>query len=259
MAYAGLIEPHWLEWVYRDMPLQGLPETLWGKTLMQISDIHAGDLVSESYLIESLQQAQLLEPDILVYTGDYVHFENDRTYAQLERIADHLPRGSSATLGILGNHDYGHGWSQPGVAERISRILRKRGVDVLRNERRDVQGLTVAGMDDFWGTAFDPRKCLKGIPADRDSIVLCHNPDVCDLDIWGDFRGWILSGHTHGGQCRIPLFGTPVLPVSNKSYNSGEFDLGRNRRLYINRALGHLFRIRFGVRPEITVFTLLPA
>ncbi len=241
------------------MPLEGLPMALHGKTLMQISDIHAGDLVSESYLIESLQQAQLLEPDILVYTGDYVHFQDERTYRQLERIADYLPRGRWATLGILGNHDYGHGWSQPWVAERICQILRRRGVDILRNESRNLQGLTIAGMDDFWGTAFDPRESLTSVPDDRDSIVLCHNPDVCDLDVWGHFRGWILSGHTHGGQCRIPWLGTPVLPVSNKSYNSGEFHLGQGRRLYINRALGHLYRVRFGVRPEITVFNLIPS
>ena len=66
----------------------------------------------------------------------------------------------------------------------------------------------------------------------------------------------MLSGHTHGGQCNFPLIGTPYLPVANRRYVEGEFDLGDGRRLYINRGLGFNRRIRFNARPEITAFTL---
>ncbi len=91
---------------------------------------------------------------------------------------------------------------------------------------------------------------------DRANIVLCHNPDVCDLDVWNGYEGWILAGHTHGGQCRPPFLDAPVLPVKNKKYDSGEIDLEDGRKLYINRALGHLWQVRFNVRPEITIFEL---
>ncbi|MEL6721459.1 MAG: hypothetical protein AAFP82_22360 [Bacteroidota bacterium] len=76
------------------------------------------------------------------------------------------------------------------------------------------------------------------------------------MDIWNDYQGWILSGHTHGGQCKPPFLKAPLLPVQNKNYAAGVYDLGGGRSLYINRALGHLWQIRFNVRPEITLFSL---
>jgi len=91
------------------------------------------------------------------------------------------------------------------------------------------------------------------------NIVLCHNPDVCDLDVWNDYKGWILSGHTHGGQCKPPFLKPPLLPVDNKRYTSGEINLNDGRMLYINRAIGHLHQVRFNVRPEITIFELVQA
>ena len=88
------------------------------------------------------------------------------------------------------------------------------------------------------------------------TVVLCHNPDVSDEPMWSDLEGWILAGHTHGGQCKPPFLPPPILPVRNKRYTAGTFEVGRRRMLYINRGLGHLTRIRFNVRPEMTLFTL---
>ena len=76
--------------------------------------------------------------------------------------------------------------------------------------------------------------------------------------MWGDYSGWILSGHTHRGQCKPPFLTPPMLP-RNKIYTAGEIDLKDGRRLYINRALGHLWPVRFNVRPEITIFELRAA
>jgi hypothetical protein len=47
-----------------------------------------------------------------------------------------------------------------------------------------------------------------------------------------------------------------VLPVRNKRYTAGAFDVGPERMLYVNRGIGHHLRVRFNVRPEIAVFTL---
>jgi predicted MPP superfamily phosphohydrolase len=100
---------------------------------------------------------------------------------------------------------------------------------------------------------------LPTLARDRAAIVLSHNPDTVDLPVWGDYAGWILSGHTHGGQCRPPFLPPPILPVRNARYTAGVFDLSGNRRLYINRGIGHLLRVRFNVRPEVTVHELVPA
>ena len=70
------------------------------------------------------------------------------------------------------------------------------------------------------------------------------------------YEGWILSGHTHGGQCKPPFLPPPLIPVRNRRYTSGEIDATGGRRLYISRGVGHTMMVRFNVRPEVTVFTL---
>jgi predicted MPP superfamily phosphohydrolase len=77
-----------------------------------------------------------------------------------------------------------------------------------------------------------------------------------DLDAWRGFEGWILAGPTHGGQCKPPFLPPPIVPVRNRRYTAGVFDLPGGRTLYVNRGVGHLFQVRFNVRPEVTVFTL---
>ena len=254
--YAWRIEPHWVEIVERPLPVAQLSAALTGKRLVQISDLHVGPRVDDDYLMASLDRVRDLRPDILVVTGDLVSYWGAGTFTQLDRVLSRLPRGARATLAILGNHDYGRGWSQADVADKVTARLTGLGVEVLRNGRTSVDGLEIIGLDDFWGPRFFPQRALAGLDPAKPALVLCHNPDAVDLPVWGGFQGWILAGHTHGGQCKPPFLPPPILPTKNKRYTSGEFDLGDGRRLYINRGLGHLIQVRFNVRPEITAFTL---
>lgn len=255
-GYAWQVEPFWLEFVERTMPVKNLPKALEGKTLMQISDIHVGDRFDYSYLIESFKEAAVYQPDFVVYTGDFVNYNSVRQLEQLKEVAEYAVLGKIATLGVLGNHDYGENWSQHEVADAICSILQNAGITVLRNEQREYEGLNFIGFDDYWGINFNPELAMRDFKNDRANIALCHNPDVCDLPVWKDYNSWILSGHTHGGQCKPPFLPAPMLPVKNKAYDQGEIDLNDGRKLYINRALGHLWQVRFNVRPEITVFEL---
>lgn len=71
--YSWQIEPFWLEFVYKKMPIKNLPKHLEGKTLMQISDLHVGNRFDWNFLIESFEKAHKLNPDFVVYTGDFVN------------------------------------------------------------------------------------------------------------------------------------------------------------------------------------------
>jgi len=254
--YAFKIEPFWLEFTKVKMPVKNLPNHLENATVMQISDIHVGNRFDWNYLIDSFKKAKEFNPDYVVYTGDFVSYENKEQFKQLNEVMKHCVKGNIATVAVLGNHDYGNKWKQDEVAQSIVDILFDSGVTVLRNEQIERGGLSFIGIDDFWGTNFRPTKALENYNSKKPTIVLCHNPDVCDLDIWGSYEGWILSGHTHGGQCKPSFLKPPLLPVKNKKYTSGIFKLKGDRTLYINRALGHLWQVRFNVRPEITIFTL---
>ena len=256
--YAWQIEPFWLEFVKLKMPVKNLPAQLAGKTLMQISDIHVGKRFDHQYIIDSFNKARAFNPDFVVYTGDYVSLHNDVVqFDLLQEVLDHAVKGKYGTVGILGNHDYGINWRQAEVADKITAMLAETGVTMLRNEQVTLGGLNFIGLDDYWGMNFSPQKVLNQFDASRANITLCHNPDVCDIDIWNNYNSWILAGHTHGGQCKPPFLNAPMLPVENKKYSAGKLDLANDRSLYINRALGHLWQIRFNVRPEITLFELV--
>jgi uncharacterized protein len=254
--YAWQIEPFLLEFVRVKMPIKNLPDDLVGKTLMQISDMHIGDRFNPKFISDSFQKAQKFAPDFVVYTGDFVSYKNDKQLKQLTDVFQHVVRGKLGTVGILGNHDYGKNWRESDVADNIVKILMDKGLIMLRNEQMNVHGLNIIGIDDYWGTNFHPSEVMTKWDENKANLVLCHNPDVADEPIWGNYRGWILSGHTHGGQCKPPFLDAPMLPVKNKRYAQGQIELSNGRTLYINRALGHLWQVRFNVRPEITIFEL---
>jgi predicted MPP superfamily phosphohydrolase len=184
-------------------------------------------------------------------------------------------------VACLSNHDYGRNWGHLGVADDVSRVATDAGMVMLRNDVRVIGGLQFAGLADYWSPEFgivhgqppegtllappsspfartgsDAAAALRLLRAGQPTVVLAHNPDVQDLPIWDGVRGWVLAGHTHGGQVRAPFLPPPVLPVNNRRYTAGVFEVGPGRTLYINRGLGFLVQVRFAVRPELTLFTL---
>jgi predicted MPP superfamily phosphohydrolase len=257
--YTWRIEPGWLEVVRHDLPIAHLPPGLVGKTLVQLSDIHIGPQVDDDHILDTFATVAELQPDFVVHTGDLVTYEGPAVLEQAKPILEHFPRGKLGTVAILGNHDYGRYWADPKVADAISVMLTNSGCLVLRNERATIAGLTVVGCDDLWTNHFSPEPVMRTLRPSDAALVLCHNPDACDAPVWAGYRGWILSGHTHGGQCKPPFLPPPLLPVGNKRYTAGTFDLAGDRKLYINRGVGHLLRVRFNVRPEVTVFRLTAA
>lgn len=255
--YTWQVEPHWVEFVRRTLPVPGLPPALEGATLVQISDIHVGYQVDSEYLIDTLRKTARFEPDFVAVTGDFVSYQSAKDERELDRVLAALPLGRLATLGSLGNHDSGPRWAFPEIAERIARVATNRGVRILRNERVVVAGLQFAGLEDIWTPTWGHGAILRSLDPALPTILLSHNPDALDLPVWQGVRGWILAGHTHGGQCKPPFLPPPVVPVRNPRYTAGEFDFGDGRRLYINRGLGHILQVRFNARPEVTVFTLV--
>jgi predicted MPP superfamily phosphohydrolase len=253
--YTWRLEPHWVEFVQRRLPLLNLPQALAGKRLVQLSDLHIGPQVDDRYLVRSFDSIRALAPEIIAYTGDFISYEAE-IFGHAQRVLAHLPLGTFGTVGILGNHDYGPRWSRPTVAARIADLATGAGVRVLRNQVADIHGLQIIGLDDLWARQFDAGVAFAGVHSDRAALALSHNPDTADLPGWEGFAGWILAGHTHGGQCKPPFLPPPMTSVKNRRYTSGEFALSGGRRMYISRGLGHLLRVRFNARPEITVFHL---
>ncbi|HEY8995172.1 MAG TPA: metallophosphoesterase, partial [Lacunisphaera sp.] len=72
--YTWRIEPTWVEFVRRELPIANLPPGLVGKTLVQLSDIHIGSQVDDAYIAKVFAQVAALDPDLVVHTGDLVTY-----------------------------------------------------------------------------------------------------------------------------------------------------------------------------------------
>jgi len=257
-VYTWQVEPHWVEVVKRELPIDGLPPELAGALMVQISDLHVGPRVSDGYLIDCLRRVADLRPDLLVITGDlltYSHPAGEAQYGRLRRVLSHLPHGRLGTVGILGNHDYGRAWSEPDVALRVMAEAERAGIQMLRNSCATVQGLDFIGVDDLWAQHSDSRAALAQRRNDA-AIVLCHNPDAMDSLDWSGYRGWVLAGHTHGGQVKLPgLKSLNSLTQPTQEFLEGFVSSGRTQ-MYISRGLGKVvLPLRIKCPAEIPVYT----
>ncbi len=262
--YLTRTETRRLQVTRRTLPVPGLPDPLVGRTLVQLSDLHIGGWMDDGYIARTFERVRAMRPDFVAYTGDQATFLGKRDpRPRIERLFRRAPHGAIATVAVLGNHDYGHGrlYSQylDRNADDVTSLLEAAGVTVLRNRHVEAEGLAFVGLDDLWSGRLDVAAALAPLPPERPAIHLCHNPDGADLPGWSGRRGWVLAGHTHGGQVKLPGLPPPIRNVSNPRYLAGEAVIAEGRRMYISRGVGYVAPVRFRVPPELPVFTLVRA
>lgn len=256
-GYSWRVEPHWLEFVERRLPIAGLPVPLIGLRAAFLTDLHVGP-VSDTYMLEVFARVKALAPDLVFYGGDFVDYQPG-ILEQAARIYEQAPLGRLATYGVLGNHDFGRRFREAKFANSLRRLLEECGIVTLQNDVLRVGDLQVAGLGELWAKRCEPQTAFAQLDPALPALALVHNPDAVDQPGWERFRGWILAGHTHGGQCRSPFLPPPLLPVKNRRYTAGEIEVDAHRRLYIGRGVGYVHRVRFNVRPEVTWFELARA
>jgi predicted MPP superfamily phosphohydrolase len=214
-----------------------------------LGDIHLDPFFEVGYVERVVGIVNALTPDLILHTGDFVSHTADRV-DELGRVLARLtPRAGH--LAILGNHDH---WVD---AERVTAALTAAGIEVLRNRSAPVpghHGWMLTGLESFWAGRPEPG-VIDRAAADTRHIVLAHEPDAFDALV--DARIALqLSGHTHGGQVRVPGYGALSLPRWGKRYQMGAFRAGR-RQLYVHRGLGTVDdHVRLNCRPEIALLTL---
>lgn len=175
LLYSWQVEPFWLEFVRQELPIKNLPSKLHNKVLMQISDLHVGNRFDWNYLIDSFKKAKAYKPDFVVYTGDFVCWEDNlEQFDQLKTVMKEAVLGTLGTVAILGNHDYGAEWREEYVADEVSKILKDSNIQVLRDEKVNLSGLNIYGFEELWGTRFHPEKLTKTMNLDEANLVLCH-------------------------------------------------------------------------------------
>ncbi len=249
--------PFQTEYPAHDMPLRNLPASFEGMRIAQISNLHTAHGTPLWYLRKVIAEVNGLKPDIVLITGDLV----THGLKWVEAAADIVGAIEAPKYAIFGNHDYTHSmdtWEGEDVATALQRALERRNVTVLRNRAVSIEHpegrLWLVGLEDLWSGRFDAAKAFANVDPNEPTICLSHNPDTVLL-LQRYAPQWVLAGHTHGGQIRLPLLGSVVMPLRHKEFDAGFFQVGPTR-MYITRGIGFRVRVRFRCPPEAPIFTL---
>jgi predicted MPP superfamily phosphohydrolase len=261
LGYAYHVEPTWLAVNRVTLCVRNLPSALAGVRIAHLSDFHHGPHIPTGYLEDAVERAAAEKPDLIALTGDYIDRGPDHvgTAAKLFR---HL-KAPLGVFAVLGNHDFSVHTARgarkyPELDRAVTDALATEGVTVLRNRSVRVEhngaALLVAGVDDLWSGESDPDAALDGTCANTPRVVLAHNPESIE-QLANHRADVVLSGHTHGGQINWPGLGRLLLGKKARRWAAGLYPIGPGH-LYVNTGVGFGWRFRFGVRPELAVFTL---
>ena len=262
--YSGEIERHWIEVKPLEIRLQSLPAVFDGMRIAQLSDIHLDEFTEPFLLRHSIDEINRMQPDAVFLTGDYVTYQiaprkfATRSAWQCAEILNELK--CTQRYAIMGNHDVMLGESL------VTEALTANSITVLSNSylplERGSSRIWLAGLEDPVCGRPDPDAAIPGSIRDKPDepvIVMCHAPDYADqLAAYpsGKSVGLMLSGHTHGGQVRLPFMGGVGLPAGGRKYVQGWFRVA-SMQLYVNRGIGTVgVPFRFACPPEITKITL---
>ena len=258
--YAATHARHELEVERRTILIRDLPDNFRGFRLVQISDIHLVEWTEPWFLQHAVDRINVLAPDLVVLTGDFISrgpLSEAVAFKAMPVCAEVLSGiRCPQRFAILGNHDAA---IDPVM---VIRELKSRGIPTLVNRfhaiERGQEFIWLSGVDDAGAGSPDISAAIPATPG-TPVILLAHEPDYADV-VRTHPRGkrvdLMLSGHSHGGQVRLPFVGPLVLPPMGRKYVSGEYRFG-NMQLYVNRGLGTVgMPFRLNCPPEITELTL---
>jgi len=238
-----------------------LPAAFDGFRIVQISDLHNAEFgQGNSRLLKKIKKA---EPDIIVLTGDLI----DSYHTDVEVALDFIWEAVQLApiYYVTGNHE-----SRPGDYGLLRVQMEVAGVQVLENEKvileREGETVTLLGVNDPCFTPGWTADKEEGIMADAVaalepgtdySILLAHKPSF--LQVYADSGiDLVLSGHTHGGQFRLPFVGGLYTPSQGlfPDYDGGLMTQG-DTTLIVSRGLGNsAFPLRLNNPPELVVVQL---
>jgi predicted MPP superfamily phosphohydrolase len=237
------------------IPIENLKPALEGLKIVHMSDIHLHPFTQIGFVRKAVALANSLQPDIIALTGDYVTSKAESILELAPALAS--LRSRYGVFASLGNHEI---WTNPTL---IQAALEQAGLTVLVNEgvslHIDGATLYLAGLDDLWDGKPDLDAALVGSPPGAPVVLLAHEPDFAD-DITLDGRVSLqLSGHSHGGQVRLPGFGAFILAPHSEKYDQGLYNVD-GMWVYTTRGIGlGGVSCRVNCPPEVTEITLLSA
>lgn len=252
VGYAHEWEPGHVVIESRAIRVPSLPSAFEGFKIALLSDFHLFPFTT----IETIQKAVVLansfQPDLVLLGGDFVYGTAKSIFDLTPLLTELNPK--RGMFAVLGNHDHRQG------SKIITQELTKAGIEMLINRGITLQigwdSIYLAGLDSVSAGSPLPSAAFQGRKKDQTSLVLVHEPDIIDQLINEVPVDLQLSGHSHGGQVRLPLMGAIMLPEWGQIYNLGLYQVGK-AQVYTTRGIGMIgLPIRVNCTPEVTQITL---
>ena len=271
----GVAEPYFIDEQTHEVPLPNLPASLEGRQVAVIADLQVGMWLANTWTVQRIV-ARLVEakPAAVLIAGDFVYHADGSSPAITQAVSLVAPLVAAGipTYAVLGNHDYamptGEAPKNTALADAVQSALEDAGITVLQNEaaplptaQAEALPLYIVGVGAHVAAEDRPEAALAAVPNNAPRIVLMHHPESFKA-FPADTAPLAVSGHTHGGQFRLPF--TPSwtwmsyaredeVHADGFIQNYGE----PGNRLYVNRGIGFsVVPLRLNAPPELTLFIL---
>ncbi|WP_210414341.1 metallophosphoesterase [Leptospira jelokensis] len=249
-----VLERYYVRFPIYEIESTKIPKSFDGYTIAVVSDLHYGFLNPEfwiRYVIESINEKN---PDLIVGIGDYVKKRNfDEELVSVWKLLP-LLKGKDKEVFVNGNHDH---WANHSLSLRLleesRKSIRNRTIEIQRGNEKIILG----GLGDFWEDHLPIDQVFQHTDPKQFRIAIAHNPESADTPHLESIDLFI-TGHTHGGQVRIPFFQlSPILPVNNKTYDVGIKNSLFNEMVFISAGIGwSILPLRFNCPSEVPILIL---
>lgn len=237
-----------------------IPESFDGLKVVHFSDLHYLRITNKEKLTNIVKEINLINPDIIVFTGDLVDKDYTLTEQDKEDLIEELTKMKSkyGKYSIIGNHDYVNN------TEAIKEIYTQSNFNLLQNSYDIIYGdnndpIFIGGLDNYTFNESDIDKVMSYFKEHENinyKIILVHEPDYTDIILNKYKVNLILSGHSHNGQINIPYLKKVFLPYGSKKYYNNYYKVN-NTDLYISSGIGES-KINFRLlnKPSINFYRI---
>lgn len=240
-----------LEITRHDVYVDDLPASFDGYRIAFLTDTHVASIMRRAFYREAVAQTMRFQPDLILLGGDFVTWER-----HIPLMAEVLLTGLEARDGVyavLGNHDYWAG------ADNVIAAMTARGVRFLVNRsiaiRRGHDAISLIGIDEVYRGTPDVDTTFALVDPRLPCIGVSHHPDIISL-LEGRRLDLLVCGHTHGGQIRVPFFGSIVVPSKHEARYASGFHRVERVLMYVSRGIGAIPPLRILCKPEVATFVL---
>ena len=241
--------------VYND----SLPNGFDGIKIVHFSDLHYNRAISSSKVDKIIEEINLINADIVVFTGDLIDKDMIITDSDYKYLTEAFKKIKSkyGKFAILGNHDYNEMDKVIKVFDDSNFKYLENSYEIIYNEKNEK--IFIGGIGNVSYDLDDIDKTMEYFNSNDDidyKVMLVHEPDVSKKIVDNYNVSLILAGHSHNGQVRLPIIGALYTPEGAKEYYDEHYVID-GTDLYISSGIGvSLVNYRFWNRPSINFYRL---